>query len=252
MRVLTMQSKDVLDILKNEGVYHADGKYSREQATYDEDREQLGGQHPIWCWAYPCMDFVTLCNNEVLEYLRCEMSLEQDNCWDNFYMLEVEVPYHKLKIGKHHNGCPWSRVFGELRASDVIAVYTIKDSNVEGLGYYFKVVTPIWSRDGCVQLIPMEMDCRYYANVEDQPLFPMFERRSTAKCIACGEETDWVFWNKHLCSIKCACRLVDRYKTWCSVLGVDALKYEAILKCATDEAVGIDMKQFIMSHCHTQ
>lgn len=245
MHILTVQSKEVLNILQRDGVYRADSKCSREHMDYAEDKMQLGGVTPIWCWAYPCMDFVTLCDNSVLEYLRCEMSLDQENCWDSLYMLEVEVSYNDLRIGKSRNRCSWSRVFKELRAIDVYAVYILRDSEIKGKGWYYKVVTPIWTRENSTVLIPSEMDCYVYSQHLDQPLFPRFQVRQVGYCVACGKVTTYSYWNKHLCNIDCVSKLVNTYIHECAMLNIDAVKYEDIFKYAIDHDFEKGMLTFL-------
>lgn len=236
MRVLSMQGKAVLDILRSNGVYHADVSKARERAPYSEDIEQLNGRVPIWCWAYPCMDFITMCTGEILEYLRCEMSLSQDNCWDNFYMLEVEVSDNELKVGKHHNGCCWSKVFGELTADMLMAVYTLRD--VDGdMGYYYKVITPVWKRsDNCI--IECELNCLAMHNMEDTYIWPWFEYGFWGNCVECGRSTQMHYWGRHLCSIKCVNNQLRKYVNACAVTGVDALSIQRKFMGADDN----DMK----------
>lgn len=225
MRVISMQNLIVWDILKRDGVYTADLGLCREKTNYKEDIEQLGGFVPIWCWAYPDLGFVMLYNNEIFEYLRCEMSLGQDNCWDHFLLLEVEIPENKLLTGKHHNGCCWSKVFDKLTYNMIKSVYRVSDASVNG--WYFKNFTPIYRlRDS---VLPADgLDCKYWEEHEDSTPEFIFDKSCEGRCLACNTSTDYTYRGKHFCSLKCAFSFENRLIQTSSMKGVNPYKVIAL------------------------
>lgn len=243
MRVISMQSPKVWQLLRRNGVYYADLELCREKANYEKDRERLNGRVPIWCWAYPELSFRTLYNGEILEHLRCEMSLGQENCWDLFLMLEIEVPDELLHIGIHHNACCYSKVFGELRLDMLKGVYKVTDSPVEG--WYFKVITPIWVKDVNDCITPTVLDCYYWDQHENDAPVSIFQTTYTDKCLCCEKNTDKVIDGKHLCSLRCMFKHQSRFLSVCGIHGIDAkgalLKYKSL----TDDELKIGSANYI-------
>lgn len=249
MRVISMQSPKVWQILRYKGVYHADLNFCREKASYSEDIERLGGLVPIWCWAYPDLSFRTLYNGEILEYLRCEMSLGQEDCWTGFLMMEIEVPSELLHIGIHHNACCYSQVFGELRLDMVKAVYEVTDSDVDG--WYFKVITPIWVADKNDCITSEVLDCRYWEQHEDEAPDSVFKTSAVGICLNCEKSTDKVVDGKHLCSIKCRFKHQSRFISVCGLHSIKAHDAVSIYNTLTDEDLKIGsgnyVKRFLLS-----
>lgn len=133
MQYITMQNKVVWDLLRRDGRYVADAQLSRERRDYSADAEQLGGATPIWVWYYPDLSITQLSLGDMFEDLRCEMSLLQEGCFDDFYMFELELDY-AAPAGITHNASPYTRVILEIKLSDVVAVYAVSDSPVEQFG----------------------------------------------------------------------------------------------------------------------
>lgn len=77
MRVITFQSKDVLNSIIKNGVYFADKDKCREKNDYTSDINQLNGKQPIWVFTNPNIDYNGLKSGDLLERWRCEMSLTQ-------------------------------------------------------------------------------------------------------------------------------------------------------------------------------
>lgn len=217
MRVLSMQNPIVWDILQKDKVYHADVNKAREHRSYKEDIEQLNGSVPIWCFAYPEISFTTMYNNELLEQLRCEMSMNQDNCWDNFYLFEIEIEKAKLKKGLSHNGSFYCKVFAELTFDMVQAVYKVRDSEEDG--WYFKVLTPIYTKSSTV-ITTTEMDCRYWESVEDT-YTDCFIKSEVGKCLVCGKNTPYTWLGKHFCCLAHMWKHKNRFIRLCAISGYD-------------------------------
>lgn len=247
MRVISMQSPEVWEILKRDRIYRADINMCRERASYAEDIKNLGGLVPIWCWAYPDLSFRTLFNGEVLEYLRCEMSLGQDNCWEPFIMLELEISDNLLLKGIHHNDCPYSKVFGELHLDMLKAVYKLEDSPDEG--WYFKVITPIWIKDPEDCITNEILDCRYWDMHADTVPEKYFSGGYSMKqCLHCGRWTFNVHNNKHLCSLNCMFKNQRHFMISCSQRGMDANKAVELYNTLTDEELSEGVYQYVKNN----
>lgn len=199
MRVISMQGPEVWEFLQKYGVYYADREKCRELQDYRRDIKQLGGYMPIWCWAYPELDFVSLYDNSTLEYLRCEMSLNQDNCWDPFVMLEIEIDENLLKVGIAYNGCVHSKVFGKLTMDMVQAVYKVNDKPGNH-GWYYKVITPIWIREGVDVITRGVLDC-YEIEQRAATSVDGLDLETAGNCLLCGAKTVYTFYGKHYCSL---------------------------------------------------
>lgn len=107
MQYITMQNKVVWDLLRRDGRYVADAQLSRERRDYSADAEQLGVATPIWVWYYPDLSITQLSLGDMFEDLRCEMSLQQEGCFDDFYMFELELDY-AAPAGITHNASPYT------------------------------------------------------------------------------------------------------------------------------------------------
>lgn len=246
MRVISMQSPDVLKILLRDRIYHANLNLCRERASYAEDIKNLNGLVPIWCWAYPDLSFRTLFNGEVLEYLRCEMSLQQENCWDPFVMLEIEIPERSLKRGQHHNDCPYSKVFGELTIEMLRAMYKLMDSDNDG--WYFKVITPMWVKDKTDCITPDVLDCYYWDKHEDLAPSKYFDVRDLGKCLKCGRETKNTYKSKHLCSLKCMFKEQQQFLQSCSIRGMNPNSAIELYNSLTDTDLECGIHEYVKRH----
>lgn len=141
MRCITMQSKEVVDILQSGLDYVADITKVRCSHAYKEDMEQLGGAVPIWIYIpYGVgMSRHTMVDGGTLQGLHCEMSLRSRNTFDKFFMLEIEVEGNP-PMGIAHNSSAWVRVIPKITPDMVKAVYTVRDSKTKG--WYFKDIFP--------------------------------------------------------------------------------------------------------------
>lgn len=217
MRVISMQGKEVWDILRREKVYHAELDKCREGWSYKDDI--CDARVPIWCWAYPDLSFHMMCNGQVLEYLRCEMSLGQEGCWDNFLMFEIEIQEDKLKSGKTHNACAYVKVFYELTLKMVKAVYSVRDTELDDYGWYFKVITPIYNCGSKDVITTEPMDCRYWDKIAET-YTDCFSEGIDAPCLKCGKVTRYMMDTKHFCSLDCMFRHKYRFIQQCTMYGL--------------------------------
>lgn len=241
MRVLSMQGKEVWDKLQRDKIYHADLSRCRERANYAEDIAALGDHTPIWCFAYPEINYSTMFDGNIFEYLRNEMSLRQENCWDDFYMFELEVD-HPIK-GRWHNSCDYSCVFPIITMGMVVAVYSVHDSDVDG--WYYKVFNPIYISKARTPLFDKETDISAEAAKEDG-LHHMFTEGKVSNCLWCGKSTTHVLDGKHYCSSKCAAKYKRKFIADWSVSGLDKEKYLSMY-LALPEDLARDVKTFYLS-----
>lgn len=211
MRVLSAQGKEVWEILQRDKVYHASPKLCREANDYSKDVERLGGYQPIWGFAWPEINFYSMYNGAVLEYLRCEMSLDQHNCWDNYVLFELEIRQEDMLIGYAHNACAYSRIFKEINFDMVKAVYTLRDSDEDG--FYYKVLSPIYT-DGKDIITTVGLDCRAITEWADHSAAGL-EYGNAGKCLLCERDTSFTYKNKHFCCIGHGWQHEQRFKRIC-------------------------------------
>ncbi len=216
MRVISAQGKEVFNILRRDGVYHAEGCKARESIDYSRDIEALGGRQPIWCYAYHNVNYYTMYNGTMLDYLRQEMSLDSKNCWDNFYLFEIEIDKTLLHMGISCNNSGYSMIFSELTIDMVKAVYSIKDADVENP--FYKILIPIYTASDDV-ITTTTLNCKE-AVIKARSSTECFNQDDVKPCLMCAEDTRDVHDNKHYCSLECLwqheqkfinmCRNVDR------------------------------------------
>lgn len=136
MRVVSFQSKEVLDIILKDTVYYADENKLRTSHDYSIDKQQLNGCTPIWVFANENLCEETLKSGELLERWRCEMSLDQEVGLTQFVMLELEVDPTNLKHGKTHNAYNYACVMNKIDLSQLCAVYRVEHT----AHWYFKKI----------------------------------------------------------------------------------------------------------------
>ncbi len=229
MRVISAQGKEVWDIIQRDGVYHANIDKARETTDYSSDIEMLNGCCPIWCYAYPDINYYTMYDGMVLDYLRKEMSLDQNNCWDNFYLFEIEIDKSLLYMGVSYSNSSYSRVFSELTIDMVKAVYSMKDA--DNSNPYYKVLTPIYVTSDDV-ITSTILNCKE-AVLEARSCNDYFEQGDLRPCLMCAENTRNVYYNKHYCSLECLWQHEQKFIRMCKTVSREtAIKF---YKGCTDE-----------------
>ena len=126
-RVITFQSKEVIDIILQSEVYFADKDKMREGSLCQEDIDSCYGKIPIWVFQHPCfvntnIGYGQWC--EMLETFRCEMSIDS---LDGLYMIELLID-KQPPIGKAHNGSSLACIIDSIHINDVAAVYKLKET----------------------------------------------------------------------------------------------------------------------------
>ncbi|MFF2798221.1 hypothetical protein [Lysinibacillus xylanilyticus] len=126
IRILTFQSKVVLDKIKQDGVYYADDSKKRERRDYSLDKDQLGGHQPVWGFAIPS-DFKArdIYRGSLFIHFKCEMSLSESILSD-FVCLELFVPSELVKLGLSHNACYFAVVYPYIKKEYLHRVYNIE------------------------------------------------------------------------------------------------------------------------------
>lgn len=229
-----MQSKNVWGILIRDRVYLADIQYAREKNDYTKDIIRLNGKTPIWCYYWPEINYYTMYNGEVLDYIREEMSLERCNCWDNYFMFELEVPDNEILTGVTCNASGYVKVFPELRFDMVRAVYKLRDSNPSNP--YWKVLTPIYINktyeDSVIttKVLNCEKETIYAEECLDD-----FDSEVIGKCLTCAKSIPYVNENKHFCSLSCMWQHQRKFIRVASKEGLDVELAKSFYKRLSDE-----------------
>lgn len=128
LRVLSFQSKEVLEILLSTGVYEPVLDKAREGHSYEDDIRQLGGKIPIWCFGPIRKDqFVTedFADGSLFFRFNNEMSLNGTKEFHNFTLLELVLPFKEVKYGLTYNAYLGSKVFSTLKLENLRAVYSL-------------------------------------------------------------------------------------------------------------------------------
>lgn len=134
-RVITFQSKEVIDTILQDKIYFADKDKMREGSLCKEDIDVCNGKIPIWVFQHPCFVSTNIGYGqwcELLETFRCEMSTDS---LDGFYMIELLID-KQPPMGKAHNGTSMACVIDSIRIDDVAAIYKLNETKH---WYYYNV-----------------------------------------------------------------------------------------------------------------
>lgn len=127
VRLITFQSKEVLNELKTSKVYYADDTKKRENRDYSLDRNNLKGHQPVWCFKVPePVEADKWYNGSFLFNYSCEMSLLHRTLKD-FEMLELLVDENLPIVGLTHNNYQYSVVLPYLKAEWITMHYEFKE-----------------------------------------------------------------------------------------------------------------------------
>ena len=115
LNILSFQSIEVINILKEKGIYRASKDIKREHQDYKLDIEQLGGSNPIWGYRpVNKSNFYVkeLLDGKLMQKFRCEMSIDYKDL-ANLFLLDLTLDADNIKIGLTHNACAEAMVFKE-------------------------------------------------------------------------------------------------------------------------------------------
>lgn len=157
VRVLSFQSREVLDILLKDKIYHPCHKLSREGRDYKLEKDTYGFKDVIWCFSPVGCKTITpnkfikddFINGVKFFNFRCEMSLPSNECLNDLFLLELEYDYYTPKPGLTHNACSYVYVIPELTMDNLVAVYRLNYDRRREAGWYYPEVfiEKIYKRD---------------------------------------------------------------------------------------------------------
>lgn len=137
-RVVTFQSKEVVDILMSGKDYYACKELMREGSLCCEDIALCNGQVPIWVFQHPAFKSTKIGPrqwSDMLHTFRCEMSV---NTLDGFYMIELALQ-EQPPVGNAHNSSSLACVIPCIKMEWVHGIYKINSTP----HWYLYAVTPI-------------------------------------------------------------------------------------------------------------
>ena len=138
-RVVTFQSKEVVDILLSHKDYYADKNLMREGNLCEEDISTCNGNVPVWVFQHPAFKNTDIGPKQwchMLQEFRCEMSVDS---LDGFYMIELLLP-KQPPMGKAHNGSSLACIIPHIKLFEVSAIYKVTETD----HWYFYDIEPIY------------------------------------------------------------------------------------------------------------
>lgn len=144
-RVVTFQSKEVVNILLQNELYLADINKAREGSICQEDIDACCGNTPIWVFQHPAFYFDNIgdkqfCN--MLETFRCEMSI---STLSGLYMIELHLNYQP-PIGKAHNSSSLACIIPSIKLDDVAGIYKLNQTKF----YFYDIIPYRLYNDDCL------------------------------------------------------------------------------------------------------
>lgn len=137
-RVVTFQSKKVVDILMSGKDYYACKELMREGSLCCEDIALCNGQIPIWVFQHPAFKSTKIGPkqwSDMLQTFRCEMSV---NTLNGFFMIELLLQ-EQPPIGKAHNSSSLACIVPCIKPEWVRGIYEIQGTS----HWYLYSVNPI-------------------------------------------------------------------------------------------------------------
>lgn len=227
MRILSFQGKVVWDkYLKNGMNYHANWNLAREctelTTELTETITKLFGECPVWGYTQPYFNYTNIWDGKLIERIRCEMSLSQDDAFEDMYLLELEVPLCEVEKCAQHNDNKNVVVFGRIDPDWVKAVYTVKDckkgESIEQ--WYYKIIKNIHTNvpvgGGVIDVITTKEIDMYELSREDEwnenyhpPATTSIDEE--AHCLECGQKTKIYYKQKPICSFTCLTSMYNKF-----------------------------------------
>ncbi len=130
MRILSIQSTEVYDIVSEKGTYVADINKCRESTDYSADIERLGCV-PVWGLKQPILDFDTLWDGSLLRRIMSDMSIKSVDELSDKVLFELEVPSELVTIGLSWNSDGCCVIFPSIEKEYVRAVYKVEHTAVK-------------------------------------------------------------------------------------------------------------------------
>lgn len=123
-RAVTLQSKDVVDLLLRGETYRCDVEKSRTQDFVKADYDNCSGLAPVYIYMDSLFADITLGRNafpRIVRMVGCEASYSVSY---NQYMVELLLD-HVPPIGETYNANKYVRVIPEIRPENVSAIYHV-------------------------------------------------------------------------------------------------------------------------------
>lgn len=147
-RVLSVQSKEVVDNVLNNGIHYCDKGLMREGSIDKRDIEQCGGRIPIWVYQHPLLQLTDIGAYNfvnILTDIRCEMSAPD---LDGLYLFELLLDEQPPK-GFAHNDTSLCCVIPCIDKKQVAAIYSLQEPDESDDNTHY-VVEPIYKNSDCV------------------------------------------------------------------------------------------------------
>lgn len=112
-------------------------------------------------------------------------------------MFELELDY-EAPTGITHNASPYTRVIPEIKLSDVVAVYEVSDSPVDG--WYYKTFDPIYVEDFATPMFQTRTDIQKLSEASDT-VNEYFKHGDFAKCLKCDRCCNTYYEGACFCSV---------------------------------------------------
>lgn len=130
MKIIIFQHPEVLNILKETGVYYRKPEHYVNKTPehnlkikWGEDYERLGGHWPIWVYADPSIEAHRVTWNNTCMWMQ-SMGMGSDKLIENGYlMLEFDIPVDDLHWTNTSDCHSYSCIVKELRYENLVAVY---------------------------------------------------------------------------------------------------------------------------------
>ena len=121
MRVISFQSKEVIDIVLSGAIYVPDIQKCRERSSYLED-----GGPKVWVFdPTGSAEYSDITDGKLFRRCCNEMSMDEDE-FLKLYMFELEINDNSLTVGKYHNSCAWAYVTPTLSVRQVVSVFKLE------------------------------------------------------------------------------------------------------------------------------
>lgn len=132
-RIISFQSREVVDILLRGDVYVPDLSKCREPGDYSE----VGGAK-VWVFHFPNLTQSNFYDGTIMH--TCQEAMAIPGKWGltQYYMIEMMVDASRLSVPKWHTACPYVEIMDTASLSDVVAIYTVHPTSI----WYFTQLKP--------------------------------------------------------------------------------------------------------------
>lgn len=126
-RVVTFQSKEVVDVLLQNELYLADINKLREGSICEEDIKACGGKTPIWVFQHPAFCFEGIGIRQFCDMMRTFKEEMSVSTLKEYCMIELHLA-KQPPVGAAYNDYTCACVIPEINLDDVAAIYKVVSS----------------------------------------------------------------------------------------------------------------------------